>query len=76
MMMMINGLFQMEKESEEGMATDQETIRLLFYIVRLRDMVGILCIYTLYIIVYYTVYVYTSMMMIEVMMEMVSNRFF
>ena len=45
MMMMINRLFQMEKESEEGMATDQETIRLLFYIVRLRDMVGILYMY-------------------------------
>jgi len=29
---------KMEKESEDGMATDQETIRLLFYIVRLRDM--------------------------------------
>jgi len=29
---------KMEKESEEAMATDQETIRLLFYIVRLRQM--------------------------------------
>jgi len=29
---------KMEKESEEAMATDQETIRLLFYIVRLREM--------------------------------------
>ena len=62
MMMVFNGLFQMEKESEEGMATDQETIRLLFYIVRLRDMVGIL-------------YKYTSMMMIEVMMETASRPF-
>ena len=46
----------MEKESEDAMAPDQETIRLLFYIVRLRDMVDIL-------------YKYTSMMMIEVIMK-------
>ena len=36
-----DNLSQMEKESEECMATDQETIRLLFYIVRLRELVGI-----------------------------------
>ena len=47
----------MEKESEDGMATDQETIRLLFYIVRLRDMVR-------YILSRYI------LMMIKMMMEM------
>ena len=30
---------QFEKEEMEAMATDQETIRLLFYIVKMRDVV-------------------------------------
>ena len=34
-----NLFWQFEKEEMEAMATDQETIRLLFYIVKMRDVV-------------------------------------